>query len=145
MKLMTLHLYKKQILPLFIVTFLSLFIWFLGPSIIIANHLPFFEPIKRFYIIVVFFLVWALKIIFVDTSPAKTISPPITLTPEVEQKLEILRGRFQGALNFLKKTILQSHGKKYSLSNLPWYLFIGGESSGKTTLLAQSDSNFILS
>src|SRR4029079_11270390 len=72
-------------------------------------------------------------------------TPVTQITPETAKKLQTLQGRFQGALDFLKKMLVNKQGKKFNLSHLPWYLLIGPTGSGKTTLLAHSKVNFILS
>jgi type VI secretion system protein ImpL len=71
-----------------------------------------------------------------------TTSKPIS--PEIQKKLERLQKRFQGIVSFLKKTTINKLGKEINLTDLPWYLFIGPSSSGKTTLLANSNINFLL-
>ncbi|HSW69130.1 MAG TPA: type VI secretion system membrane subunit TssM [Gammaproteobacteria bacterium] len=136
-------IYKKQAIPLVLLISLSLCIWFFGPSVAIANKLPFVYPEKRFYIITALFLLWLLKLIFLDIKPEK--DQPFLAKPEIAKKLQTLQGRFQGALNFLKKTIINKQDIKFSLANLPWYLFIGPCNAGKTTFLANSNVNFILS
>lgn len=64
--------------------------------------------------------------------------------PAVRQKLIPLRNKFQGAIKFLKKTAITKHGKQFRLHQLPWYLLIGPHQAGKTSLLANSNANFIL-
>lgn len=146
MKLTILSTYKKQAVPLVIFVSLSLFIWFVGPLLAVANHVPLTHPEKRLYIIAGLFLVWLLKFIFFDSEPAKKIESFITqLTPETAKKMQTLQGRFQGALDFLKKTVITKQDTKINLSHLPWYLLIGPTDAGKTTLLAHSKVNFILS
>lgn len=147
MKLTIPNIYKKQAIPLVIFVSISLFIWFMGPLLAVANHVPLTHPEKRLYIIAAFFLLWLLKFIFFDMAePAQKKESQITsLTPEAAKKLQTLQGRFQGALNFLKKTIINKQDGKINLSHLPWYLFVGPTDSGKTTLLAHSKVNFILS
>lgn len=147
MKLTIPNIYKKQAIPLVIFVSLSLFIWFIGPLLAVANHVPLTHPEKRLYIMAAFFLLWILKFIFFDMAQPlqKNQSLVTTLTPEAAKKLQTLQGRFQGALNFLKKTIINKQDGKINLSHLPWYLFTGPTDSGKTTLLAHSKANFILS
>lgn len=145
MKLTIPSIYKKQIAPFIIFVSLALFIWFLGPLLVVANYTPLAYPDKRLYIIAAFFLLWVLKFIFFDTTPAKNKYQQPQFSPETAKKLQTLQGRFQGALNFLKKTVINKQGSRFHLSTLSWYLFIGASGSGKTTLLANSKVNFILS
>ncbi|MEO8402660.1 MAG: type VI secretion system membrane subunit TssM [Gammaproteobacteria bacterium] len=145
MKPTTLNALKKQIVPFIFIAISSVFIWYVGPLLAIANQIPLAQPEKRIYIIAAIFLIWLLKVIFLDSMPEtpKTSNP--TLPAEFVKKLQLLKGRFQGALNFLNKTVINKNGVNVSLNKLPWYLLIGTESSGKTTLLANSNINFILS
>ncbi|MDR3478899.1 MAG: type VI secretion system membrane subunit TssM [Gammaproteobacteria bacterium] len=138
--------YKTQLTPLIILTAISLLIWFGGPLIAIADYVPLEESEKRFYTIMALFLAWFLKIIFADGKTKEQTPKPATFKhPELTKKLELLAARFQGATDFLKKTLINKHGKDTSLHHLPWFLLVGPSGSGKTTFLANSNINFILS
>lgn len=134
---------KKQAIPGAIFFALAIFIWYVGPELAIANRLPFAHPEKRIYIITAFFLLWMLKLIFFDVQPEDKKAIPFS--SETAKKLQTLQGRFQGAIQFLKKTLVSKQGRNVSLAHLPWFLLIGSTGSGKTTLLANSHINFILS
>jgi type VI secretion system protein ImpL len=58
-----------------------------------------------------------------------------------EQELIKLREQFKGAIKFLTKTRLAN---KQPLSSLPWCILLGPENAGKTSLLAHSEQDFIL-
>lgn len=135
----------KQAVSLSFLTILALFVWFIGPLLAIANKMPLAHPDKRLYVITAFFLMWLLKYIFVDTAPQKPQARPTAISPETTKKIQVLQGRFRGALDFLKKTVIKKHKLDYRLSNLPWYLLIGPTGAGKTTLLANANINYILS
>jgi type VI secretion system protein ImpL len=144
MKQLIRNITNQELVTFAIIAILSLIVWFAGPYLVIANHLPLFEAEKRFGIIMVFFLGWLLlSLIFSTTAPQKTAKP--TSTPETLKKLQQLQGRFQGAIEFLQKTIINRQGHNINLSNLPWYLVLGPQNSGKTSLLANANVNFILS
>ncbi len=133
----------KHLLPLLFLSIFSFFIWYGGPLLTIANYSPLAEPGKRFYCILLVFVSWFLKNIFFQN--AQTDTPKInTNHPEFNKKLQALEGRFEGAIAFLKKTLISKHGKESSLNNLPWYLLLGMPNSGKTTLMANAGINFIL-
>ena len=131
-------IYTKQLFALSILFLFGIVVWFYGPNI-----LPVLQaPERRFYIISVFFMAWFIKFLFFDTDTEheyKTI--PTTL---IDKKIKILYGRFEGAMEFLKKTTITKQGKSITLSELPWHLLIGSSGSGKTTLLANANVNFIL-
>ncbi len=122
------------------VAVLALLIWRFGPHLLIAHHFPLQEPQKRLALIVALFLAWATKYFLWDA-----LKPPIRNDQNLAQLLHALRGRFVGAVRFLKKTMIDKNGFSTPLNTLPWYLLIGPPGSGKTTLLNQSKVNFILS
>ncbi len=125
------------LLPLAII---ALLIWQHGPSLMIAHHFLLKEPQKRLALILALFLAWAVKFLLWEHLRAPTKD-----NGNLAQLLHTLRGRFLGALRFLKKTVIDKHGFSTPLNTLPWYLLIGPPGSGKTTLLNQSNVNFILS
>ncbi|EKD54026.1 MAG: hypothetical protein ACD_60C00128G0002 [uncultured bacterium] len=136
------NIYKQQAIPLMVLAALSIAVWTIGPFLTIAHAAPLASPEKRLYIIAAFFLAWLLKCIFFDEAPLKKNAIPCP--PEILKRLQALHGRFQGALNFLKKPMVSKHGVNVNLARLPWYLLIGPKGAGKTSLLAHSGINFIL-
>jgi len=138
------HIYKflppkkyGLLLPLALFAFLF---WTHGAQLIIAHRYPFQEPQKRLAVILALFLIWAVRFVLWEQ-----LKKPTSDHSTVGQLLHALRGRYLGALRFLKKTVIDKHGCATPLHTLPWYLFLGPPGSGKTTLLAQSNVNFILS
>lgn len=73
----------------------------------------------------------------------ETTAPPHT-DEKTQKKIAELQNRFEGALQFLKKTTVSKQGHTIQLNQLPLYLLIGPQEGGKTTLLANSHVNFIL-
>ncbi|MDR3492503.1 MAG: type VI secretion system membrane subunit TssM [Gammaproteobacteria bacterium] len=136
--------YSKELAPLILITFISVIIWYGGASLTFSNFTPFAQPEKRFYLILLMFLTWFLKINFFTRLKTPAAKPKIS-NPEFNKKLQTLEGRFSGAMAFLKKTMITKHNKETSLINLPWYLLVGTSGSGKTTLMANAGINFILS
>jgi type VI secretion system protein ImpL len=133
---------SKQLTTLAIVCLLSLVIGLGGPYIAVANITPLAQLDKRCYLILVLFLSWFLRVYFFSDTPADDL--PTAQGPAFIKRLRILEGRFHGAIQFLKKTIINKQGKNLSLHHLPWYLLIGPVGAGKTTLLANANVNFIL-
>lgn len=127
----------KKIIPWIFLLILSLLVWFVSPTFI--N--PLSQPEKRLYLIFLLFLGWALIKVLSNNTIEKTIFKPSELT----KKNHLLQGKFLGALEFLKKTIINKHGTDIKLAELPWYLLLGPQQAGKTSLLANSNINFILS
>lgn len=62
-------------------------------------------------------------------------------TADSLSQISTLRAQFKGALKFLTKTRLAN---KQPLSKLPWYILLGPCETGKTSLLAHSEQEFIL-
>ncbi|HSW92846.1 MAG TPA: type VI secretion system membrane subunit TssM, partial [Gammaproteobacteria bacterium] len=146
MKLTIPELKKKHAITLAVFIFLSLLTWFGGPYLSISNHMPLADVAERLYLIAAYFLVWLFKWMVLDHIPAqKNELSPVQMPSETAKRLQTLQGRFQGALNFLKNTVIVKENKKFNLSGLPWYVLTGPAGVGKTTLLASSGVNFILS
>ncbi len=137
---------KTYAITLIFLGLLSLVIWFRGPEIHWHDMAPLQAEEQRFCIIVLIWLAWLLKFIFIDTNPHHHLQNITTsLPPEAKKKLERLKGRFLGAIEFLTKTVITKHGKNVNLLRLPWFLVIGPKGAGKSTLLANANINFILS
>lgn len=130
---------KKLIILLAALSTLSILIWFGGPYLSFGNQFPLHSAEKRFYIILLLFLTWVLT--YILTVPDEN---PTLLEGNSLKKLRFLQGRFAGAIYFLKKNVIPKKGSTISLSELPWYLFLGPGGSGKTSLLVNSHVNFIL-
>lgn len=135
---------KTYLISIVILFLLFLIIWLRGPELTIWNLSPLETTEQRFCVTALAFIVWFLKLIFIDTNPKKTINNKPSLSPGARKKLQRLQGRFYGAIEFLKKTVITKHDKKINLLRLPWYLIIGPTGAGKSTLLANANINFIL-
>jgi type VI secretion system protein ImpL len=135
---------KKELYPLLYLSTFSIALWFGGPLIAIANHVPFEQPAKRIYLILLALSAWVLKIYLFDGKPRENVVAFVPVNTEEDKKVQTLTEKFQGFVAFLNKTFINKDGHDVSLNQLPWYLFIGGESSGKTTLLANANVNFVL-
>lgn len=122
-------------------TLLALSIWFAGPLIAWNDYFPLASMEKRLYIILGLLLAWTLKLLIVDFDATNIL---LYKDKQTRKLLLPLQNQFQGALKFLKKTVITKHSKQVRLSQLPWYLLIGPPQSGKTSLLANSHVNFIL-
>jgi type VI secretion system protein ImpL len=136
---------NKLFYPIISFSVIALLVWYCGPLISIAGATPLIEPEKRFYTIVALVLAWILKINFLDSEQTQANTAPLTsINPELAKKIQAIESRFQGAMRFLKKTVITKQGKNVSLYHLPWYLLIGPANAGKTSLLANANINFIL-
>ena len=60
-------------------------------------------------------------------------------------EIQVLRKRFEDALGVLRKARFRgADGERRMVSELPWYMFIGGPGSGKTTALLNAGLRFPL-
>lgn len=66
------------------------------------------------------------------------------LDPVLVKSLESLQSRVINAVNYIRKGKMTRNGVSVSLNTLPWYLLIGSPGSGKTSVLANADINFII-
>lgn len=124
-----------------IILFIAAIIWFFGPQLTLFQIQPLLSMERRIYLILFMFLLWALKILLIDLDAPDPYTFKDTKTREI---LEAVQKRFEGALRFLKKTPLSRQQRSTTLNQLPWYLLIGPQGAGKTTMLAQAGVNYIL-
>ena len=145
-KQLTDQLNQKQLFPLLTFGVVVLLVWYGGPLITVGTTTPLVAPEKRFYTIAALLLAWVLKKNFLsETNTAHFNTTPLAfINPDLAKKIQGIESRFQGALRFLKKTMLNKQGKNSSLYQLPWYLLIVPAHAGKTSLLANANINFIL-
>lgn len=133
---------RLRLLAVFGVPVISILVfWFVAPHLAWGEFAPLVTPAKRIYFILLIFLVWLLKYIAIDLNAP---NPAQYEGEETQKNLIDLQHRFQGALDFLQKTRISRQNRQIRLSELPWYLLIGQEHAGKTTLLAKSGINFLL-
>jgi type VI secretion system protein ImpL len=133
--------YRIWLKPLSILLTCAIVIWFLGPHLSVAGHLILTSIKRRLLVIGLLALACGAKFYF---SSRKEQIKKATMPTALDKKLQILEGQVRGAMNFLNKPLMNNQGSDYKLHNLPWYLLIGPNSAGKTTLLANSNINFIL-
>ncbi|MGY3609359.1 MULTISPECIES: type VI secretion system membrane subunit TssM [unclassified Bradyrhizobium] len=61
-----------------------------------------------------------------------------------EEEIDLIRGRFEGALKVLRNTVFAGKRGPSYLFELPWYIIIGPSGAGKTTILRNSGLEFPL-
>lgn len=106
-------------------------VWFFGAHLSINGSYPLTSGEKRFYVLLLMYLLWGLKTLLIDMDKPH----PAHYPQAVRQGLAALEQRFLGALTFLKST---------KLHQLPIVLLIGEKEAGKTTLLTNNSINFLL-
>ena len=119
----------------------AVLVWWIGPLLAVADHRFWQAATARLVTISVLFLLWGLAMVVAGGRraaaqewPERQARPQVSQWVENEQKH--LRGRFREAVEMLRTT------RRYGVRNarwrheLPWYLMLGEQGSGKTQLLA---------
>ncbi|WP_068828718.1 type VI secretion system membrane subunit TssM [Pseudomonas sp. BMS12] len=144
---------KTWVWSLCLVLVLALLIWFVGPLLAVADSKFWESAASRLVSISLLFLAWGLFIVFISwranvrkKKEAEDVDAQERLRREgliSEEQVE-LRGRFKQALRTLKTSSLYRGRSEKWRNELPWYLLLGAEGSGKTSLLEFSGLDFPL-
>lgn len=146
----------RTLVFLFGLVALALLIWFFGPGIELMGGHPLASKSARAAVIiglVVVLLVIALvRFLLIRRANSRLIKNLIEsdelasmATSDRDEELEIIRERFQHALEVLKQSTLGGTRGGRFLYELPWYVLIGAPGTGKTTILNNSGLDFPLS
>lgn len=145
---------KGWFISLIGVTALALVVWFYGPLLSIGEKTPLLSVKHRVITIVILFLLWVLRQVWVYFRNKRRNKQFMESMVEDEgpsldeqatsEELSTLKQRLEEALGVLKKARLGKKSGKRFLYQLPWYMLIGPPGAGKTTLLANSDLKFPL-
>ncbi|MBB2494259.1 type VI secretion system membrane subunit TssM [Aquipseudomonas ullengensis] len=137
-----------------LVLVLALLVWFVGPLLAVADNKFWASASSRLLSISGLFLAWGLFIVFVSwranvrkKQDADDADAQERLRREgliSEEQVE-LRSRFKQALHTLKSASLYRGRSGKWRNELPWYLLLGPQGSGKTSLLDFSGLDFPLS
>ncbi|RRV05330.1 type VI secretion system membrane subunit TssM [Pseudomonas sp. v388] len=136
---------------LLLVLALNLVIWFAGPWLAVADHKFWESPTARLLSISLLLLLWGLVMAFAGRQGTAAQDPA---TPAVQEMLQqdaliaderqALRARFSEAERVLAQSTLYASRDGQARRELPWYLLIGPQGSGKTSLLDFSGLDFPL-
>ncbi|WP_065258203.1 type VI secretion system membrane subunit TssM [Pseudomonas bananamidigenes] len=136
---------------LLLVLFVALLVWFVGPLLAVDDYKFWESPTSRLLTIAVLFLIWGLTMVFVSWRAGirkKAIEETedgqdrIRRDDLIEEEQKELKERFKDALKTLKTSSLYRGRSERWRSDLPWYLLIGPQASGKTSLLDFSGLEF---
>ena len=133
--------YRIWLKPLSILLTCAVVVWFLGPHLSLASHAILKSRWHRLLVISLFVAAFAVQLYL---AYRKEQLKKAAIPSALDKKLQTLEGQIRGAINFLNKPLVNNQGTDYKLHHLPWYLLLGPASAGKTTLLANSNINFIL-
>lgn len=67
---------------------------------------------------------------------------PSTKT-QLGKSIQVIQERADRAVKYMEMTSVIKHGDRVGLDTLPWYLLIGPKGAGKTSLLNESNVNFV--
>jgi type VI secretion system protein ImpL len=133
----------------------SVAVWFVGDALMLAGSHPLEGALERLAVIVLFGGAW-LSWEFWRARRAAAENERLLdglvggsldadSAARATQELAALRKRFEEALAVLRKARFRSpEGERRTVSQLPWYMFIGAPGSGKTTALLNAGLRFPL-
>ncbi|WP_397450590.1 type VI secretion system membrane subunit TssM [Pseudomonas sp. NA-150] len=136
---------------LLLVLFAALAVWFFGPLLAVNDHKFWEEAGARLMSISILFLAWGLFVVYDNWATANRLQSvkestdgaarlKVVLEKETEEK--VLRKLFKRALHTLNTSSLYRRRNERWRIELPWYLLIGPEQSGKSSLLKKSGLEF---
>jgi type VI secretion system protein ImpL len=144
---------KTWVWSLCLLLVLALLIWFVGPLLAVSDYKFWESPVSRLLSICVLVLIWGLCMVFSNWKAAarkkaeeddEVAQERLRREGQVNEEQLELRQRFKQALHTLKRSSLYRGRSERWRNDLPWYLLIGPEDSGKTSLLDFSGLDFPL-
>lgn len=144
-----------SLLFLLILILLALAIYFFGGLLTFAGFTPFMDIQPRVIVIValfvLFFGITFLRHFLARRANAKLINSMLANDELVSvgsemtaDEVELIRERFEAALQKLRDNPLDGQKRRNFLFELPWYIIIGPPGTGKTTILRNSGLEFPL-
>lgn len=144
---------KTWVWTLLLVLLLSLLVWWGGPQLAINDYKFWAQASTRLLSISVLYLTWGLSMVFVSwraglrkkaLEDSETGQARLHRAQQIAESQKALRLRFKDALRLLKtSSVYRGHSARWR-DELPWYLVIGPQASGKTSLLDFSGLDFPL-
>jgi len=136
---------------LLLVLSIALLVWGLGPMLAVDDHKFWESATSRLLTISVLSLLWGLSMVYVSWRVGirkKTIEDSEDgwrrkgQEEQSHTERKELRRRFKAALATLKTSSLYRGRSERWRDDLPWYVLLGPQSSGKTSLLVSSGLEF---
>ncbi|MDH1619931.1 type VI secretion system membrane subunit TssM [Pseudomonas chengduensis] len=144
---------KTWVWSLLLVLILALLVWFVGPLLAVSDYKFWESATSRLLTISLIFLLWGLAMVFASwraTARKKAEESDADAQERLRREEQIseeqneLRHRFKDALRTLKRSSLYRGRSEKWRNDLPWYLLLGPQGSGKTSLLDFSGLDFPL-
>lgn len=142
---------KAWLWSLLLTLTLALLAWFFGPLVAIAGHTVLEAATSRLLTGCLLFLGWALIALLlarrkppVSSALSEGEGPSVADQGQADSEQVTVRKRFKDAVCTLRRSsVYRGHSQRWRKA-LPWYLLIGPEGSGKTSLLEHSGLKFPL-
>jgi type VI secretion system protein ImpL len=138
---------------LLLVLGVALLVWFVGPALAIDDHKIWQGATARLLTISSLILCWGLTMVYVSwragvrkqaDESSEEGQARLVREDQLDGEQAELKARFKAALRTLKTSSLYRGRSEHGRSDLPWYLLLGPEGSGKTSLLDFSGLDFPL-
>lgn len=144
---------KTWVWSLLLLVGLSVLVWFAGPTFAVNDQRFWQSAVSRLATLAVMSLCWGLFMVFAgwrvgvkkrrDEGDAKVIERTAR-TAGMALEERTLRERFKEAVHTVRHATLYEGKSARRRNDLPWYVLIGPEGSGKTSLLEYSGLDFPL-
>ena len=140
---------KTWVWSLFVVFASALLVWFFGPLLAVDDHRFWQGAPARLLTISGLFLLWGLAMVMVDSRRTARLNRRQHQERHqrkglIDEERRQVRGRFKEALHTLKTSRRYGERNERWRNDLPWYLLLGQQGSGRTRLLAACGSQFPL-
>lgn len=136
-----------------LVLVIALIVWFAGPLLAVADYKFWASASSRLVTISLLFLLWGLCMVFASWKAGvrkKAAEDDVDAQERmrrddvISEEQQELRKRFKDALYTLRSSSLYRGRSERWRKDLPWYLLLGPEGCGKTSLLDFSGLDFPL-
>lgn len=144
---------KTWVWSLCLVLIVALLVWFAGPLLAVDDHKFWESATSRLLTISALFLIWGLAMVFASWRATvrrkkeeddQNIQEKLRRDGAIGEEQQELRHRFKQALRTLRSSSLYRGRSEKWRNELPWYLLLGPQGSGKTSLLDFSGLDFPL-
>lgn len=144
---------KTWVWSLCLIIVLALLIWFAGPLLAVDDYKFWESPVSRLLTICLLVLIWGLCMVYANwkanvrkkaEEDDEAAQERLRREGQVNDEQMELRQRFKQALHTLKRSSLYRGRSERWRNDLPWYLLIGPQGGGKTSLLDFSGLDFPL-
>lgn len=142
---------RTWVWTLLVILSIALLVWFAGPLLAVDGHKVWESPASRLLTISFLFLLWGLLVVFTGWRAGmrkKTLHDSadgqamLRRREQMAEERKALKSRFRAALKTLRTSRRYRGRSERWRRDLPWYLLMGPEGSGKTCLLDFSGLEF---